>query len=58
MVRAEHDRLIPNEMAERYAEVLPNARIEAVAGTGHAIAYEQPEKLAGAIAGFIAEVQS
>lgn len=56
VVCAENDRLIPNEMAERYAELLPNARIESVPGTGHALAYEQPEKTAGAITGFIEEV--
>jgi pimeloyl-ACP methyl ester carboxylesterase len=56
VVRAEHDRLIPDEMAERYAELLPNARIETVAGTGHAMAYEQPERTADLIARFIQEV--
>jgi pimeloyl-ACP methyl ester carboxylesterase len=55
VVRAEHDRLIPDEMAERYAELLPNARIESVAGTGHAIAFEQPEKTADLINDFIRE---
>jgi pimeloyl-ACP methyl ester carboxylesterase len=56
VVSAENDRLIPNEMAERYAELLPNARIESVPDTGHALAYEQPEKTAGAITRFIEEV--
>jgi pimeloyl-ACP methyl ester carboxylesterase len=56
VVRAEHDRLIPDEMAERYAELVPNSRIEKIPGTGHALAYEQPEALANAIAGFIGEV--
>jgi pimeloyl-ACP methyl ester carboxylesterase len=56
VVRAEHDRLIPDEMAERYAELLPDSRIETIPGTGHALAYEQPEKLAAATAGFIEEV--
>ena len=45
VVRAEHDRLIPDEMAERYAELLPNSRIETIPGTGHALAFEQPEKV-------------
>ena len=56
MVKAENDRLIPGEMAERYAELLPGSRIETVPGTGHALAYEQPEKLAAAIAEFIDDV--
>ena len=56
VVRAEHDRLIPDEMAERYAELLPNSRVEAIPGTGHAIAYEQPERTADAIVAFIRDV--
>ena len=56
VVRAEHDRLIPDEMAERYAELLPNSRVETIPGTGHAIAYEQPERTAAAIVAFIRDV--
>jgi len=56
VVRAEHDRLIPDEMAERYAELLPNSRIETIPGTGHALAVEQPEKVGAAIGGFVQEV--
>lgn len=56
VVQAEHDRLVPAEIAERYAELLPSSRTETIAGTGHALAYEQPEKLAAAIGGFIEEV--
>jgi pimeloyl-ACP methyl ester carboxylesterase len=55
VVRAEHDRLIPDEMAERYAELLPEARIETVPGTGHALVVEQPEKTANVISSFIQE---
>ena len=58
VVRAEHDRLIPDEMAERYAELLPNGRIETVPGTGHAIAIEQPALTAKVIAGFIEETSA
>lgn len=58
VVRAEHDRLIPDEMAERYAELLPESRIETVAGTGHALAYEQPEQTAAVIGKFIQEVST
>lgn len=56
VVRAEHDRLIPDEMAERYAELLPDSRIETIPGTGHALAVEQPEKVGAAIGDFITEV--
>lgn len=56
VVRAEEDRLICDEMAERYAELLPDSRIETIPGTGHALAVEQPERVAAAIGGFIQEV--
>jgi pimeloyl-ACP methyl ester carboxylesterase len=56
VVRAEHDRLIPDEMAERYAELFRRGRIETVPGTGHALAYEQPEQTANVIGDFIQEV--
>jgi pimeloyl-ACP methyl ester carboxylesterase len=55
VVRAEHDRLICDEMAERYAELLPNARVETIPGTGHALAVEQPAAVADAIAALISE---
>jgi pimeloyl-ACP methyl ester carboxylesterase len=56
VVKAENDRLIAGEMADRYAELLQDSRVETIPGTGHAVAYEQPEKLAAAIGGFIQEV--
>ena len=56
VVRAEHDRLIPDEMAERYAELLPNSRIATIAGTGHALAVEQPEQVGESIGRFIEEI--
>jgi pimeloyl-ACP methyl ester carboxylesterase len=56
VVRAENDRLVPDEMAERYAELLPNSRIETLPGTGHGLPVEQPEATADLIAGFIQEV--
>jgi pimeloyl-ACP methyl ester carboxylesterase len=55
VVRAEHDRLVPDEMAERYAELIDGARVETVPGTGHAIIVEQPEKTADLISAFIQE---
>jgi len=58
VVRAAEDRLICDEMAERYAELLPNARIETIPGTGHALAFEQPDKVATAIADFIEEAST
>lgn len=56
VVRAEDDRLIANEMHERYAELLPNSRIDTIPGTGHALAFEQPELVGAVIGDFIEEV--
>jgi pimeloyl-ACP methyl ester carboxylesterase len=53
IVRAEHDRLVPDEMAERYAELIPGARIETIPGSGHGLVIEQAEETADLIARFI-----
>jgi pimeloyl-ACP methyl ester carboxylesterase len=55
VVRAEHDRLVPDEMAERFAELIDGARIETVPGTGHALIVEQPDKTADVVSAFIQE---
>ena len=52
VVGAEHDRLVPNEAADRYAELLPSGRIRRVPGTGHAIVVEQPEVTARVVLEF------
>ena len=52
VIGAENDRLVPNEAADRYAELLPNARLRRVPGTGHAIVIEQPDVTAKAILEF------
>lgn len=54
VVRAEHDRVVPDAVAERYAELL-GARIERIDGTGHALAVESPDEAVAVIAGHIAE---
>ena len=56
VVRAEHDRLVPDEMAERYAELIPDARLEIVPDSGHGLVLEQPEETADLVANFVAEV--
>ncbi len=53
VVGAEEDRLIPNEMHERYAQLLPNCRLDAIPGTGHALAFEQPDLVGAVIGDFI-----
>jgi pimeloyl-ACP methyl ester carboxylesterase len=54
VIGAEHDRVIPDAVADRYAELL-RARIERVDGTGHAMAVEKPEQVAALIAAHVAE---
>jgi pimeloyl-ACP methyl ester carboxylesterase len=54
VIRAERDRVVPDAVAERYAEIL-DARIEQVADTGHALAVEQPERVADLIVAHVAE---
>ncbi|MDT7622989.1 MAG: hypothetical protein QOF99_3890 [Pseudonocardiales bacterium] len=49
---AEDDRLVPNEAVDRYAEFLPDARVQRIPGTGHALVIEQPEQTAQAILDF------
>jgi pimeloyl-ACP methyl ester carboxylesterase len=58
VVRADNDRLVPVEIAERYAELIPGARLETVPGTGHALVVEQPEHTAELIGNFIAGVSA
>jgi len=55
VVRAEDDRLIPNEMAEKFAQVLPNCRLSTIAETGHELCLERPLPLAEVLTGFITE---
>lgn len=55
VVGGENDRLIPNEMADRFAEVIPNARLARIPGTGHEPCLERPRELADTILGHIEE---
>ncbi|MGR8918451.1 MAG: alpha/beta fold hydrolase [Gammaproteobacteria bacterium] len=55
VVGGEEDRLVPNEMSDRFAEVLPNSRLERIPGTGHEPCLERPRELADLITGFIEE---
>jgi pimeloyl-ACP methyl ester carboxylesterase len=55
VVRAEHDRFVPDELAQRYVEAIAGARMATVPGTGHALIVEQPEKTADTVSAFIKE---
>jgi pimeloyl-ACP methyl ester carboxylesterase len=46
------DRLIPPVYADRWAELLPQARRVLIEDAGHMLPYEQPEAAAAAISGF------
>jgi len=49
VVGAENDRLVPNAMSDRYVEVLPNASLVRIPGTGHEPLLERPSELAEAL---------
>ena len=49
IVWGEHDRTVPLECGERYAELLSDARLEIISDAGHAIDFERPSELARAI---------
>jgi pimeloyl-ACP methyl ester carboxylesterase len=51
LVWGEHDEVVPFECAEHYARLLPQARIEIVAGSGHAVDMECPAELAALVRG-------
>jgi pimeloyl-ACP methyl ester carboxylesterase len=52
VIGAELDRVIPDAVADRYAELL-GARLERVPETGHAIAVERPDRVAELIAAHV-----
>jgi pimeloyl-ACP methyl ester carboxylesterase len=60
VIQADEDRLIPNAHPQRWAELLPNARLEKVSGaehpTGHLLIVQEPDRAAEVIGGFIKEV--
>jgi len=61
VIEPDEDRLIPNAHCARWAELLPNALLERVAGdrnpTGHGVLMQEPDKAAALITSFIQEVE-
>jgi pimeloyl-ACP methyl ester carboxylesterase len=53
VVWGERDGLIPPPHGERYAELIPGARLERMADTGHLPAVERPTELAAILRGFL-----
>ena len=49
VVGAEEDRLVPNEMSDKFADVLPNGKLIRLDGTGHEPLLERPNELAAAL---------
>jgi pimeloyl-ACP methyl ester carboxylesterase len=52
-LRGESDGLVTNDYLERYAALVPGARIETVAKAGHAVQAEQPDAFAAKVLGFL-----
>jgi pimeloyl-ACP methyl ester carboxylesterase len=61
VLEADDDRLIPNAHPRRWAELLPNARLEKVSGqknpTSHGLIMQEPDRAAELITSFIQEVE-
>ena len=55
VVGGEDDRLVPNAMSDKYAAVLPRARLVRIAGTGHEPCLERPRELADTLIRFFEE---
>jgi pimeloyl-ACP methyl ester carboxylesterase len=53
VVGAEDDWLIPNAHVDRWAELVPGARVERIAGTGHGLLMQSPDAAADAILAFV-----
>ena len=47
-----HDRIVPLDCGEQYAQLLQNARLEVLEDAGHVVDLEQPEALAKLITQF------
>ncbi len=53
VVWGREDRLLPAATAERWCELLPNARLKLIAKAGHFPGLEQPQPTADAVLGFV-----
>ena len=49
VVGAERDLIVPDGVAARFAEVVPDARLVRVSGTGHGLIVERPEEVASLV---------
>ena len=53
VVWGDHDKVVPRSAGQRYAELLPRARLEIVRAAGHCVEMEQPDRLAALVCPFI-----
>ena len=54
VVWGRQDRVVPLECGPRYADALPNARLEIIDDCGHAADLDQPDALGALISNFVA----
>jgi len=52
LIWGSEDRMVAPAHGEMLAREIPNARLEVVAGAGHAVAIEKPEEVAAKIVAF------
>src|SRR5579863_904344 len=55
VVWAESDRVVPREHAERYAQLIPGARLQTIPECGHALHLELPDEVAAMVGAFLAD---
>jgi pimeloyl-ACP methyl ester carboxylesterase len=53
VVWGDDDRVVPLSTGRRYAEALPNSRLEIITSCGHLVELEQPAALAALITPFL-----
>jgi pimeloyl-ACP methyl ester carboxylesterase len=53
VIAAEHDAVLPQAHCERYAQAIPGARLQVLAGSGHAMDTEAPAAFAAAVTAFL-----
>jgi pimeloyl-ACP methyl ester carboxylesterase len=57
VLAAGEDRVMPLERVRALADAIPSARLEVVAGSGHALVVEQPERFVRSCLDFVASLQ-
>ena len=55
VVWGDDDQIVPKSAGELYAKVLPKARFETIAASGHCVDMEQPDALARLVTSFVEE---